>query len=128
MRRPVRVFVADDHPSIRENLRYLIDAEDDMRCIGVAKDGRECLAHCLELQPDVVVVDQEIPGLDGVTIARVLGRELPTVRVILYTLDSDICSVAQSFGAAACVTKDAPFEWLLSAIRHSVRAPEALQT
>jgi DNA-binding NarL/FixJ family response regulator len=119
LRRRLRVFVADDHPSVRENLRYLIDVEEDMGCIGVAKDGQQCLARCLELQPDVLVVDQEIPELDGVSIARALGRYMPSIRVILYTLDNDICSVAQAFGAAACVSKDAPYEWLLSAIRHS---------
>jgi DNA-binding NarL/FixJ family response regulator len=116
--RPLRVLVADDHPSVRENLRYLVDAEDDLQCIGVAKDGHQCLAMCLEMRPDVLVVDHEITGLDGVAIARTLERRLPRVRVILYTMDTEICSVAQAFGAAACISKDAPFESLLSAIRH----------
>jgi len=112
------VLVADDHPSVRENLRYLVDAEDDLECIGAAKDGLQCLSYCMELRPDVLVVDQDIPGLDGVTITRTLNRELPRTRVIIYTMDAEICSVAQDFGAAACISKDAPFEYLLSAIRH----------
>jgi DNA-binding NarL/FixJ family response regulator len=114
------VLVADDHPSVRENLRYLVDAEDDLECVGVAKEGRQCLSLCVELQPDVLVVDHNMPGVDGVTIARTLEGWLPPVRVILYTMDSEICSVAQSFGAAACISKDAPFESLLSAIRHGL--------
>jgi len=114
------VLVADDHPSVRENLRYLVNAEGDLQCIGVAKDGNQCVALCLALQPDVLVLDQEIPGLDGVTIARTLNRRLPRVRVILYTMNAEICSVAQDFGAAACISKDAPFEYLLSAIRHGL--------
>ena len=112
------MLVADDHPSVRENLRYLVNAEGDLQCIGVAKDGHQCIALCLALQPDVLVVDQEIPGLDGITVARTLNRRLPRVRVILYTMNAEICSVAQDFGAAACISKDAPFEYLLSAIRH----------
>lgn len=119
MRRRLRVLVADDHPSVRENLRYLVDSEDDLQCIGAAKDGHTCWALCMDLQPDVLVVDQDIPGLDGMTIARTINRKLPHIRVILYTMDADICSVAQDFGAAACISKDAPFDHLLSAIRHS---------
>ncbi|TMF65236.1 MAG: response regulator transcription factor [Chloroflexi bacterium] len=53
----IRVVVADDHPSVRENLRYLIDAETDLECIGVVKDGRRCIEMCRQLQPDVLVVD-----------------------------------------------------------------------
>lgn len=116
--RSLRVLVADDQPSVRENLRYLVNAEDDLVCIDVAKDGHQCLALCVELRPDVLVVDNEIRGVDGVTIARELERRLPHVRVIVYTMDADVCSVAQAFGAAACITKDAPFQSLLSAIRH----------
>jgi DNA-binding NarL/FixJ family response regulator len=112
------VLVADDHPSVRENLRYLVDAEDDFECVGAAKDGLQCLSLCMELRPDVLVVDQHLPSLDGVTIARTVKLNLPFVRVIIYTMDDDICSVAQDSGAAACISKDAPFEHLLSAIRH----------
>jgi DNA-binding NarL/FixJ family response regulator len=113
----LRVLVADAHPSVRENLHYLIDAEADLRCVGVARDGRQCLALCAELRPDVVVLDHEMPDLDGLTIARTLERARPPVRVIVYTLDAEICTVAQAFGAVACIIKDAPYESLLRAIR-----------
>jgi DNA-binding NarL/FixJ family response regulator len=126
MRSHLRVLVADDHPSVRENLRYLVDAEDDLECIGAAKNGHQCLSLCMELRPDVLVVDHGIPGLDGVTIARTLERALPSVRVILYTMNAEICSVAQAFGAAACISKDAPFESLLSAVRHGAVASHAV--
>lgn len=118
------MLIADDHPSVRENLRYLINAEDDLQCIRVAKDGHDCLELCLQLRPDVLVVDQDMPGLDGVTIARMLARSMPNLRVIVYTMNSDIYSVAQASGAAACISKDAPYATLLSAIRHgAVPAP-----
>ncbi len=118
------MVVADDHPSIRENLRYLIDAEPDLRCVGVTKDGRQALALCSELLPDVIVLDNDMPGLDGLTVARILERMRPQIRVIVYTLKAEICSAAQSYGAVACITKDAPYETLLRAIRQS-RASES---
>lgn len=111
------MLVADDHPSIRENLRYLINAEPDLVCVGVAKDGRQCLALCGELLPDVLVLDHDMPGINGLNTASTLERLLPRIRVILYTLDAEICSVALEHGAVACISKDAPYETLLRAIR-----------
>lgn len=111
------MLVADDHPSIRENLRYLINAEPDLSCVGVAKDGNECIALCLQLEPDVLVLDHDMPGADGLVVARTLRRVQPRLRIIVYTLNADICSVAEASGAVACITKDAPYGSLLRAIR-----------
>ena len=118
--RRIRVLVADDHPSIRENLRYLVNAEPDLTCVGVAKDGSQCILLCSDLQPDVVVLDHAMPVIDGLTVARTIDRIHPHIRVIVYTLDADVCSVAQSLGAVACISKDAPYDTLLRAIRHSL--------
>ena len=120
--RRTRVLVADDHPSIRENLRYLINAEPDMTCVGVAKDGSQCILLCSDLQPDVLVLDHNMPVIDGLTVARTIDRIHPHIRVIVYTLDAEVCSVAQSLGAVACISKDATHETLLRAIRHSIDA------
>lgn len=117
MRQKLHVVVADDHPSVRENLRYLINAEPDLLCVGVTKDGRQALALCSELLPDVIVLDHDMPGLDGLTVARILERMQPRIRVVVYTMNAQICSAAQKFGAVACITKDAPYAALLSAIR-----------
>jgi DNA-binding NarL/FixJ family response regulator len=126
LKRRVRVLVADDHPSIRENLRYLIDAEPDLSCIGVAKDGRQCIALCSELQPDALVLDHDMPGLDGLVVTRMLERAQPRIRVIVYTLNAEVCSVAQALGAVACITKDAPYESLLRAIRQGAAVGSAV--
>jgi DNA-binding NarL/FixJ family response regulator len=120
--RGVRVLVADDHPSIRENLRYLITAESDLTCVGVAKDGNECIALSLQLKPDVLVLDHDMPGADGLVVARTLRRVQPRLRIIVYTLNADMCSVAEASGAVACISKDAPYEALLRAIRHGATA------
>jgi len=118
--RRLGVLVADDHPSVRENLRYLINAEADLECVGVVKDGARCIELCRELVPDVLVLDNTMPRADGVTVTRTLARGLPDVRVVMYTLDDEICPVARAFGAVACVSKDSPYEYLLQAIRNSM--------
>ncbi len=87
-------------------------------CVGAAQDGRQCIALCADLLPDVLVLDYEMPGLDGLTTAKTLKRVQPRIRVIVYTMDAEVCSVSQEFGAVACITKDAPYESLLEAIRH----------
>jgi len=118
----VRVLVADDHPSVRENLRYLIDAEPDLTCIATAKDGISAIQMCHELFPDVVVLDEDMPGASGIRVLKHLRRELPDIQAVMYTLDLDICQVARTIGAAACVMKDARYEVLMRAIREAAPA------
>ena len=118
----VRVLVADDHPSVRENLRYLIDAEPDLTCITTAKDGIYAIQLCHELLPDVVVLDEDMPGADGLKVLKHLRRELPDVQSVMYTLDLDVCQAARTYGAAACVMKDARYEVLMRAIREAAPA------
>ncbi|HKY51324.1 MAG TPA: response regulator transcription factor [Candidatus Limnocylindria bacterium] len=113
----LRVLVADDHPSIRENLRYLLNAEADLECIGVVKEPLRCVDLCLELEPDVLVLDRSMPEIDGLQIARTLAQAAPDIKVVFYTLDVDTCASALAAGALACVAKDAPADALLGAIR-----------
>jgi len=68
-----RVVVAENHPSVRENLRYLINAEPDMECVAVARNGRQCIELCRQLLPEILVVDEILPGADGLAIAAI-GR------------------------------------------------------
>jgi two-component system response regulator DegU len=118
-----RVLVAENHSSVRENLRYLINAEPDMTCVGVAKNGRQCLELCVRLQPEVLVVDEILPGADGLAIAAIVGNRLPQIRVVMYTFNSEVCEVARGFGAAGCVRKDTPYDVLLGALRQAAPVP-----
>ena len=114
-----RVLVAESHPSIRENLRYLINAERDMECVGVAKNGRQCIDMCRDLQPSVLVVDEIFPGADGLAITAIVGNQLPHIRVVVYTFNTEICEVARGMGAAGCVSKEMPYDVLLAALRQA---------
>jgi DNA-binding NarL/FixJ family response regulator len=114
-----RVLVAENHPSIRENLRYLINAERDMECVGVAKNGRQCIEMCRELLPEVLIVDEIFPGADGLAITAIVGARLPHIRVVMYRFNSVSCEVARAMGAAGCVSKEMPYDVLLGALRQA---------
>jgi DNA-binding NarL/FixJ family response regulator len=124
----IRVLVVDDHPSVRENLRYLVNAERDMECVGVAKDAPEAVRACHELLPDVVILDDELPGARGVQILEWIVGELPDTRVVMYTLDGDVCEIARNFGAG-CVLKDASYDVLVRAVRNGAASlPRSAET
>jgi len=118
-----RVLIAENHPSVRENLRYLINAEPDLKCVGVAKNGRQCLELCRELLPEVLVVDEILPGADGLAIAAIVGNRLPQIRVVMYTFNPEVCEVARGFGAVGCVAKDTSYDVLLGAVRQAAPVP-----
>jgi DNA-binding NarL/FixJ family response regulator len=111
------VIIADDHPSIRENLRYLLNAESDLQVVGVAGDGASALGMALELRPDVAVIDYDMPDHDGFSVARALRHKGSTARVVLYTMDADASAQAESEPIDAVVSKDAPPDVLLESIR-----------
>jgi CheY-like chemotaxis protein len=112
--RRLRVIVADDHPSTRENLRYLLNAEPDIEVVGAATNGVEALRLILELEPDVAVLDRQMPLLDGLQVAARLRQDQPRVRVVLFTLDADVFGQLRE---GVVVPKDAPVTVLLAAIR-----------
>jgi DNA-binding NarL/FixJ family response regulator len=118
-----RVLVAENHPSVRENLRYLINAERDMECVGVARNARQCIELCRELLPEVLIVDEVLPGADGLAIAAIVANRLPQIRVVMYTFNPEVCAVARGFGAVSCVAKDLPYGVLLGALRQASLFP-----
>jgi DNA-binding NarL/FixJ family response regulator len=118
-----RVLVAENHPSVRENLRYLIDGEPDMQCVGVAKNGRQCIELCRRLLPQVLVVDEVLSGADGLAIAAIIRNRLPQIRVVMYAFRAEVCEVARDMGAAGCVAKDTSYDTLLGVLRQAAPAP-----
>ena len=83
----IRVVLADDQILVRSGFRALLDAEDDIAVVGEASDGAEVLDLCRELQPDLVLMDIRMPGLDGLTATRRIteDRRLDGVRVLILT-------------------------------------------
>jgi DNA-binding NarL/FixJ family response regulator len=123
--RTLRIVVADDHPSIRENLRYLLNAELGMVVVGVAKDGHDALRLVHATRPDVLVLDSDMRDLSGLEVAETLRQDGSRVGIVFYTLDSDACVQARAIGVDACITKDSAPSMLIDAIRGAAQAVSA---
>jgi DNA-binding NarL/FixJ family response regulator len=116
---PLNVVVADDHPLFRDGLRALLASAPDAELVGEAGTGEEAVSLTIELQPDVVVMDVRMPGMDGLEATRRIVREVPHVRVLVVTMFEDDGTVFQAMraGARGYVLKGANYEEMLRAIR-----------
>ena len=115
----IDVLLVDDHALMRAGLRALIDDADDMRVVGAAADGAAALELARKLNPDVVLMDLSMPGLDGAEATRRMTAELPDVQVLVLTSFADGETVVRALdaGAAGYLLKDAEPASLVEAVR-----------
>lgn len=104
----VRVVLADDHVLFLQTLRMILESDGRIEVIGEATDGAEAVALAASLQPDAVVLDVEMPTMDGIEAARRIARKAPGVRVLMLSSSGDPEQIrrARAAGAADYVTKD----------------------
>ncbi len=124
---PIRVLIADDHTLFRDGLRALFESLADVELIGEAATGEEAIARAERLQPDVVLMDIQMPGINGINATRQIVSTSPHVGVIVVTMfeDDDSVFAAMRAGARGYVLKGADQEEMLRAIRAVARG-EAL--
>lgn len=124
----IRLLLVDDHPVVREGLRGMLSGQPDFVVVGEADDGNEGVALAAQLQPDVVLMDLRMPGLDGVgAIRQIVERKIPTHVLVLTTYDSDADIVrAIEAGATGYLLKDAPRQDLFRAVRAAAAGESAL--
>jgi len=115
----IRVVLAEDHETVREGLRLLVDAQDDMRVVGEAREGAEAIERVAALKPDVVVLDLTMPGMSGLAAARQLRDRATSTAVVALTRHDDDAFVQEllSAGASGYILKQSPSIELLHAIR-----------
>jgi DNA-binding NarL/FixJ family response regulator len=113
------VLIADDHPLFRNGMRALLDAESGIEVAGEATSGEEVVALAAELQPDVVLMDIQMPGISGIEATRRILHTSPHIRVLVVTMFEDDQSVftAMRAGARGYVLKGAKSEEILRAIQ-----------
>lgn len=116
---PLRVLVADDHPLFRSGLRALLGALPGTCVVGEATTGHEAVALAADLQPDLVVMDLQMPGLSGIEATRRILERTPSVGVLVVTMFEDEHSVfaAMRAGAKGYVLKDTSEDDMLDAVR-----------
>jgi DNA-binding NarL/FixJ family response regulator len=124
---PVHLLIADDHPLVRSGLRALLAATEDLEVVGEAATGEEAVALAVSLQPDVIVMDLRMPGINGIDATRRIVQAHPQMRILVVTLfeDDDSVFAALRAGARGYLLKDANEVEVLRAIR-AVSSGEAI--
>ena len=125
----IKILLVDDQPLFREGLRTLLSVQSDFEIVGEAGNGEEAIKQARALQPAVVLMDLQMPVLDGVAATRCLKTEQPDCRVIVLTTFDDDENVFDGLraGAVGYLLKDAPSEKLCEAIRLAARGESFLQ-
>ncbi len=118
---PLRALIVDDEPPARERLRRLLHEIDDVTVAGEAANGREALALCAALEPDVVLLDIRMPGMDGIEAARHLNALEEPPAVIFTTAHDEHALEAFETQAVGYLLKPVRLEKLARAIRHAAR-------
>ena len=124
----ITILLVDDHPVVREGVRGMLDAEDDLTVVAEAGSGAEAVAVARATHPDVILMDLRMPGTDGVwATERILAESAKTRIVVLttYETDADILRAVEA-GAAGYLLKDASRAELAGAIRAAARGETVL--
>ncbi len=120
---PVRVILADDHTLVRGGIRRILESQPGVEVVAEAADGREAIEACAAHEPDVLVLDLKMPGLDGIEVLRAVKRAHPAPKVIVLTMHAGREYVARAMqeGADGYLLKDSAVQDLVAALE-SVRA------
>ncbi len=115
----LRIAIADDHPLVRSGLRALLMAAEDLEVVGEAATGEEAVTLAATVQPDVMVMDIRMPGINGIEATRRIVQANPQIRILVVTLfeDDDSVFAALRAGARGYILKDANEVEVLRAIR-----------
>lgn len=115
----IRILLVDDQKSVREALKVMLDAASDFQVVGTASDGHTAIEQTGLLSPDVVLIDMEMPGLDGVSATRIISQQFPDIKVLVLSMHDDDAFISRSMqaGAMGYLLKNTPPQELRAAIR-----------
>lgn len=122
------MLLVDDHALFREGLGMIISAQPDMEVIGEAGDGLEALVKAAELKPDLVLMDIQMPGVDGIEAVRRLKREIPATTIVMLTVRDDEEKLFEALknGAQGYLLKNMHSAQLLEMIRRALQGEVAI--
>jgi NarL family two-component system response regulator LiaR len=118
---PIRVMIVDDHLMVRDGLKVFLSVYEDIHVVGEAEDGEQAVSLCSQVQPDVILMDILMPGMDGPTATQRIRAENPSVQVIALTSFADKASVQRAIqsGAISYILKDVHAQKLAESIREA---------
>lgn len=125
----IRVLITDDHLVVREGLHLILETADDIEVVGEAVDGAECLRLVPELKPNLILMDLQMPRMDGITAIGHLRKDHPEIAIVILTTynEDDLMIRALQAGARGYLLKDSSRENLLDAIRAAARGETLLK-
>jgi len=126
---PIHILIVDDHLIVREGLRLILETADDLEVVGEAADGAECLRLLPDLAPDVVLMDLQMPGMDGLTAIGHLRREHPEIAIVILTTfnEDELMLRGLQAGARGYLLKDTDRRTLLDTITAAARGETLLK-
>ncbi len=126
--KPIRVLLVDDHTVLRQGLAQMLDAQPDLTVVAQAASGTEALARSQETQPDVILLDIHMPGMDGIETTRRLKSFCPQARILILTMYRNEALIYQAVqaGASGYLLKEAEMSELVNGIRLVARGEAVL--
>lgn len=124
----IRVVIADDHPVVRTGLRGMLETQNDIEVVGEAENGKQAVSLVGRLEPDVVLMDLQMPELDGASATEQIRTQSGITQVLVLTTYDTDADITRAIGAGAIgyLLKDAPREDLFDAIRAASRGESVL--
>jgi DNA-binding NarL/FixJ family response regulator len=115
---PVRILVADDHEIVRRGVSSLLESRDDFEVCAEATNGEDAIKQAQQLKPDLIVLDVTMPGMDGLTAAKLIKKRQPGIPILILSMHggSEIIRAAQLAGVQAFITKSDAAKVLLEAV------------
>jgi len=118
MSNPVRVLIVDDHPMVAEGIQSILESYDDIEVVGSLGNGKDAVEQVPVLNPDVVLMDLNMPGLGGLSATEILLEQSPALRVLILSMhdNPEYIATALNHGAKGYVLKDVPTDEIKQAI------------
>ena len=113
----ITVLIVDDSPAVRDGLRSILQANPDIDEVGEAADGLAAIARVEELQPDIILMDAQMPRMDGIEATRHIKARWPDIKILFLTVHMEFMEAADAAGADAYLLKDSGREELLQVVR-----------
>ena len=115
----IRLMIVDDQLLFREGLKSLLSERDDVEVVAEADDGRSAIEAAPQVAPDVILLDLNMPGMDGIEACRHLKDKVPSSRIVILTVSKELSSIVSAVkaGASGYLTKDTPMEKVVSIVK-----------
>ncbi len=125
----IRVMITDDHLIVREGLRLILETADGIELVGEAKDGVECLELVKKLNPQVILMDLQMPRMDGITAIEHLRKDYPDIAIVILTTynEDDLMIRGLQSGARGYLLKDSSRENLIDTIQAAAKGETLLK-